>query len=104
MLLRFHHVFNVQNKLEELEKELIETNGNMERLQRSYAELVELQLVLEKAGSFMSTSTKFDMTPESFDRGYIGENDAPLLEAAVSKNQANHVKYNSRRLNLNMLC
>jgi hypothetical protein len=31
---------------------MLEVNGNSERLMRSYSELVELQLVLEKAGSF----------------------------------------------------
>lgn len=31
---------------------MLEVNGNSERLSRSYNELVELQLVLEKAGSF----------------------------------------------------
>ena len=41
-----------QGQLEELERELLETNGNAERLARSYNELVELQLVLERAGSF----------------------------------------------------
>lgn len=41
-----------QGKLEELEAEILEVNGNSERLARSYNELVELQLVLEKAGSF----------------------------------------------------
>lgn len=30
----------------------MEVNGNSERLARSYNELVELQLVLERAGSF----------------------------------------------------
>lgn len=30
----------------------MEVNGNSERLARSYNELVELQMVLEKAGSF----------------------------------------------------
>lgn len=43
---------SVQAKLEELEAEMLEVNGNSERLARSYNELVELQLVLEKAGSF----------------------------------------------------
>jgi hypothetical protein len=42
----------LQAKLEELEAEILEVNGNSERLARSYNELVELQLVLEKAGSF----------------------------------------------------
>jgi hypothetical protein len=42
----------VQGKLEELEKELTVINENSERLKKSQAELVELQLVLEKAGEF----------------------------------------------------
>lgn len=41
-----------QAKLDELESELLEINGNSERLQRSHSELMELQLVLEKAGGF----------------------------------------------------
>lgn len=47
----FSDVF-LQGKLEELEAEIMEVNGNSERLARSYNELVELQLVLERAGSF----------------------------------------------------
>ena len=42
----------LEAKLEELEAELLEVNSNTERLQRSHSELVELQLVLEKAGAF----------------------------------------------------
>jgi V-type H+-transporting ATPase subunit a len=42
----------LQVKLEGLERELLEVNGNAERLARSFSELVELQLVLEKASSF----------------------------------------------------
>ena len=34
------------------ERELLEVNGNAERLARSFSELVELQLVLEKASAF----------------------------------------------------
>ena len=41
-----------QVKLEVLERELLEVNGNSERLARSFSELVELQLVLEKASAF----------------------------------------------------
>ena len=33
-------------------------NSNSERLQRSHAELVELQLVLEKAGSFFDDAQR----------------------------------------------
>ena len=39
-------------KLEELEAELLELNGNAERLTRSHAELLELQLVLETGAQF----------------------------------------------------
>ena len=42
----------LQGRLEELERELLEVNGNAERLARSFSELVELQLVLEKASAF----------------------------------------------------
>lgn len=42
----------LEAKLDELETELLEVNSNSERLQRSHSELVELQLVLEKAGAF----------------------------------------------------
>ena len=57
----------MQAKLDHLEAELLELNSNSERLSRSHAELVELQLVLEKAGSFFddaqfraSSSSAFD--------------------------------------------
>ena len=39
-------------KLESLERELLEVNANSDKLRRSHSELVELQLVLEKAGAF----------------------------------------------------
>lgn len=35
-----------------MESELLEVNGNQDKLSRSHSELVELQLVLEKAGGF----------------------------------------------------
>ncbi len=47
-----------QSKLDELEADLLEVNNNSERLTRSYSELVELQLVLEKAGSFFDQVCK----------------------------------------------
>ena len=43
-----------QRKLDELEEELVQMNGNAERLQKSFAELTELQLVLERAGGFFN--------------------------------------------------
>jgi V-type H+-transporting ATPase subunit a len=78
------HLF-LQGKLEELEAEMLEANGNSERLARSYNELVELQLVLEKAGSFFDQA-RIDAQAESFgDRSYSVPEamDAPLLESAL---------------------
>lgn len=46
----------LENRLGRLEKEILELNGNSERLQRSYNELLELQLVLETAGTFFEDS------------------------------------------------
>ncbi len=62
-----------QGQLEELERELLETNGNAERLARSYNELVELQLVLERAGAFFdetrgrASAAAFETTPAAPD-------------------------------------
>lgn len=42
----------LETRLSRLEAEVLEHNGNSERLQRSYNELLELQLVLERAGLF----------------------------------------------------
>lgn len=70
--------------MEELEGELLEVNSNSERLQRSYAELVELQLVLEKAGSFFDQA-RVEAQAENMDRSYSVPEDmgAPLLESAL---------------------
>ena len=89
----------MQGKLEELEQEIMELNGNSERLLRSYNELVELQLVLEKAGAFFDRA-RADAQAEAMDASYAGAGgsgglggglgggaaeaiDAPLLEAAM---------------------
>jgi len=42
----------LETRLARLEQEITELNGNSERLSRSYNELLELQLVLERAGAF----------------------------------------------------
>ncbi|XP_021286533.1 V-type proton ATPase subunit a3 [Herrania umbratica] len=49
-------VDDLEVKLGELEAELIEMNANGEKLQRSYNELVEYKLVLEKAGEFFASA------------------------------------------------
>lgn len=64
---------------------MLEANGNSERLARSYNELMELQLVLEKAGSFFD-SARAEAAAESFgERAYSVPEamDAPLLESAL---------------------
>lgn len=68
-------------RLDELESEVLELNANSQRLGRSHAELLELQLVLEVASGFFedaqhSASSAHQERSEAF-----GESmDAPLLE------------------------
>ena len=47
-------VLCLQSRLDELESELMQVNANSERLQKSHSELLELQLVLEQAGTFFT--------------------------------------------------
>ena len=54
-MLIFFFFLPFQVKLEELEAELVEINANNDKLQRSYDELVEYKLVLEKVMSFHFT-------------------------------------------------
>ncbi|KAJ1401327.1 hypothetical protein SESBI_28838 [Sesbania bispinosa] len=49
-------VENLEVKLAELEAELLEINGNNEKLQHSYNELSEYKLVLEKVGQIFSSA------------------------------------------------
>eukprot|EP00803_Ostreobium_quekettii_P005308 evm.model.scf_1350.7 EVM.evm.TU.scf_1350.7 scf_1350:36664-41913(-) len=71
----------LEARLEELERELLEVNANSERLQRTRSELVELQLVLEKAGSFFEEARGIAQ-PEFLDTGAPQDIGAPLLESA----------------------
>ncbi|WIA14247.1 hypothetical protein OEZ85_002783 [Tetradesmus obliquus] len=85
MLDKGYDMDELEGKLEELEAEMLEANGNSERLARSYNELMELQLVLEKAGSFFD-SARAEAAAESFgERAYSVPEamDAPLLESAL---------------------
>lgn len=67
--------------MEDLEKELLELNGNSEKLLRAYSELNEMQQVLDKAGSFFDGKAKLgDVTLE---RNFGIDSDAPLLEGGV---------------------
>lgn len=71
----------LEAKLEDLERELLEVNANSDRLQRTAGELIELQLVLEKAGKFFEEAMDTGQT-ELVEAQYGGESiGAPLLEA-----------------------
>lgn len=71
ILQQSHVTLFLQAKLDELESELLEINGNSERLQKSHSELMELQLVLEKAGGFFddaqhkASAAQFESEPSS---------------------------------------
>ncbi|KAL4443611.1 hypothetical protein ABPG75_011348 [Micractinium tetrahymenae] len=70
----------LEHRLAQLEGELLELNANSERLHRSRNELLELQLVLERAGSvFEGTHSSADHAQREFATSADG---APLLEAA----------------------
>merc|ERR1719183_3474806 len=71
----------LEHKLSELETELLEVNSNQEKLSRSHSELVELQLVLEKAGGFFDEAMTGATTIQDELRmreSYPGE--SPMIE------------------------
>ncbi|WCJ35271.1 V-type proton ATPase 116 kDa subunit a 1 [Euphorbia peplus] len=73
---------NLEVKLGELEVELIEMNSNNEKLERTYNELVEYKLVLQKAGElFYSVQRSATVQQTELDIHTIGEGsiDSPLL-------------------------
>ncbi|KAL8116120.1 hypothetical protein AgCh_022570 [Apium graveolens] len=79
------NVDDLEVKLGELEGELTEFVANGEKLQRSYNELVEYQLVLQKAGEFFhSALRKATVQQRESGSGHGGESseapEAPLLE------------------------
>ena len=65
--------------MEELERELLEVNANSDRLFRTEAELVELQMVLERAGSFFEEAQQVN-SPTAQEAASF---EAPLLESAI---------------------
>eukprot|EP00210_Caulerpa_lentillifera_P002794 g2669.t1 len=68
----------LESRLEELEHELIGVNENSERLFRTEAELRELLIVLERAGSFFDEAQQISSAVAS-----EAPAEAPLLESAV---------------------
>uniref|UniRef100_A0A7S3QLW0 V-type proton ATPase subunit a n=1 Tax=Dunaliella tertiolecta TaxID=3047 RepID=A0A7S3QLW0_DUNTE len=57
-------VDELEAKLEELEREVNLVNANNDRLQRSYSELTELQVLLERGGHFFD-SARYQATQDS---------------------------------------
>ncbi|CAN6687401.1 unnamed protein product [Malus baccata var. baccata] len=83
------NVDDLEVKLGELEAELIEINSNDEKLQRSYNELLEYKLVLEKAGDFFHSAQSSAMLHQRENESRdIGDEslDTPLLLEQVEKN------------------
>lgn len=69
-------------KLGELEEELIEVNANSDKIQRSYNELLEYKIVLQKAGEFFHSAQNIAAAKnQEFDAHNMGEGsiDSPLL-------------------------
>ncbi|XP_057501971.1 V-type proton ATPase subunit a3 [Actinidia eriantha] len=87
---------DLEVKLGELEAELIEINANGEKLQRSYNELVEYKLVLQKAGEFFhSAQNSATAQQRAFGSQQTGEEslDTPLLlEQETSTDPSKQVK------------
>nr|BAC41321.1 hypothetical protein [Lotus japonicus] len=77
------NIDNLEVKLSEIESELTEMNANGEKLQRSYNELVEYKLVLQKAGEFFHSaqSGAIEQQREYESRLLSGESmETPLLQ------------------------
>ncbi|KAL7002658.1 V-type proton ATPase subunit a3 [Sarracenia purpurea var. burkii] len=83
-------------KLGELEAELIEINANGEKLQRSYSELVEYKLVMQKSGEFFySAQNSATAQQREFGSQQAGEEslDTPLLvEQEMTTDPSKQVK------------
>ncbi|XP_011092832.1 V-type proton ATPase subunit a3 [Sesamum indicum] len=87
---------DLEVKLGDLDAELVEINANGEKLQRSYNELMEYKLVLQKAGEFFNSALS---SAEARQREYAshqsGEEslETPLLsELETANDLSKHVK------------
>ena len=69
---RNYDLDELEVKLETLELELLEVNANSDKLRRSHSELVELQLVLEKAGAFFEDARTTAKTDDEVSKTYTG--------------------------------
>eukprot|EP01024_Parvocaulis_polyphysoides_P053073 TRINITY_DN5274_c0_g1_i1.p1 TRINITY_DN5274_c0_g1~~TRINITY_DN5274_c0_g1_i1.p1 ORF type:complete len:159 (-),score=33.05 TRINITY_DN5274_c0_g1_i1:140-616(-) len=90
-------VFNfdeLESRLDDLEKELLEINNNTERLQKSHSELYELQLVLERAAQFFEEA-RGEAYTGAFERATYDQRPeirSSLLESAQMQEIAKSVK------------
>ncbi|XP_057966146.1 V-type proton ATPase subunit a3 [Malania oleifera] len=89
-------VDDLEVKLGELEAELVEMNANDEKLRRSYNELLEYKLVLEKAGEFFYSAQRSATAQQrEIESRVTGEEsiDTPLLlEQEMSTDMSKQVK------------
>ncbi|QHN99216.1 V-type proton ATPase subunit [Arachis hypogaea] len=79
----FQRTYATQVKLTDIEVELTEMNANGEKLQRTYNELVEYKLVLQKAGEFFQSaqSRAIEQQREYESHQLSGESmETPLLQ------------------------
>ncbi|KDP41742.1 hypothetical protein JCGZ_26760 [Jatropha curcas] len=83
-------------KLGELEAELVEMNANNDKLQRTYNELIEYKLVLQKAGEFFSSALSSATAQQrEMQSRQVGEEslDTPLLaDKEMSTDSSKQVK------------
>ncbi|KAJ0252456.1 V-type proton ATPase subunit a3 [Hirschfeldia incana] len=81
---------DVEVKLGELEAELVEINANNDKLQRSYNELMEYKLVLEKAGEFFSSAHRSATAQQQeTESQQVGDDllEAPLLQESTDSSK-----------------
>ncbi|KAL0334691.1 UNVERIFIED_CONTAM: V-type proton ATPase subunit a3 [Sesamum radiatum] len=75
---------DLEVKLGDLEAELVEINANGEKLQRSYNELAEYKLVLQKAGEFFNSALS---SAEAHHREYASNQGGESLETPLLSEQ-----------------
>ncbi|KAL0365563.1 UNVERIFIED_CONTAM: V-type proton ATPase subunit a3 [Sesamum angustifolium] len=75
---------DLEVKLGDLEAELVEINANGEKLQRSYNELAEYKLVLQKAGEFFNAALS---SAEAHHREYASNQGGESLETPLLSEQ-----------------
>ncbi|KAL3621279.1 V-type proton ATPase subunit a3 [Castilleja foliolosa] len=86
---------DLEGKLGDLESELVEINANGDKLQRSYNELAEYKLVLQKAGEFFHSALSIaEAQQREYTSSQIGEEtlETPLLSEQGKSVDSKQVK------------